>query len=219
MLSESRSRAPTPSARLPIAGPPILIHRADRLSAGARRIFDVIFASLLLVATLPIVAVAVLAIAIEDGRPAFFVQWRVGRYGRPFQIIKLRTMKRARCGSEYKPASSEDARITRVGRYLRATSIDELPQILNVLRGDMSVVGPRPEMPFVVERYQRWQHLRHLVRPGLTCIWQAQHRSLALDHPSATLLDLKYIRSASPALDVALVFRTIPALLRRTGAF
>ncbi len=218
MLSESPSRAPISSAHSSVTGPPILIHRADRLSAIARRIFDLTFASVLLVASSPIVAFAVLAIAIEDGLPAFFVQWRVGRYGRPFRIIKLRTMKRAACASEYKPASDSDPRITRVGRFLRVTSIDELPQLLNVLRGDMSVVGPRPEMPFVVERYQRWQHLRHLVRPGLTCIWQAQHRSLALDHPSATLLDLKYIRSASPALDVVLVCRTIPALLRRTGA-
>jgi len=206
------------SVHFPIAGPAILIHRADQPSALARRIFDVVFALLLLVASAPLVALAVLAIVLEDGLPAFFVQRRIGRYGRPFDIIKLRTMKQAHCGSEYKPASNDDSRITRVGRILRTTSIDELPQLINVLRGDMSVVGPRPEMPFIVKRYERWQHLRHLVRPGLTCIWQAQHRSLALDHPSATLLDLKYIRSASPALDAALLWRTIPALLRRTGA-
>lgn len=204
--------------KLSHAGPAILIYRADRVTAVARRVFDIVFALLLLALSVPVMALAMAAIVVEDGFPVLFFQRRIGRYGRSFTIIKLRTMKSAQCGSDYKPVSAADSRITRVGRILRTTSVDELPQFINVLRGEMSIVGPRPEMPFVVRRYQGWQHLRHLVRPGLTCIWQARHRSIPLDDPSATLLDLKYVQSASLALDAVLVCQTVTAVVRRRGA-
>lgn len=187
-------------------------------SERARRIVDLLGAIALCVVAVPILAVACAAIFLEDGRPFIFSQQRVGRFGRLFTIYKLRTMKTAACGDGWKP-SPGDSRITRVGAILRKLSIDELPQIFNVLRGDMSLVGPRPEMPFIVRRYQKWQHLRLLAKPGLTCIWQTEHRwTVPLHDPRATMLDLEYIQKASPALDTGLVLRTVGAVLSARGA-
>jgi lipopolysaccharide/colanic/teichoic acid biosynthesis glycosyltransferase len=127
-------------------------------------------------------------------------------------------MKTTACGEAYKP-SPGDSGITRVGAILRKTSIDELPQLYNVVRGDMSIVGPRPEMPFIVRRYETWQHLRLLAKPGLTCIWQTECRStVPLEHPLATLMDLAYIERASPAVDAGLVLKTIGVVLSARGA-
>lgn len=216
-MVEARVHASYSGANVSVPGPKVFVYRGRRRSRIARRSFDIATALALLVITLPIVVLAGAAIAIEDGFPILFIQTRVGRYGRAFAMIKLRTMKRERCGSEYKPTSKRDNRITRVGQVLRAMSIDELPQLVNVLRGEMSIVGPRPEMPFIVARYEQWQHLRHLVCPGLTCIWQVRHRSIPLDAPSATLHDLSYIRSASPGLDLTIVFQTVLAVCRLKG--
>ena len=206
------------SAQVPLTDLVVFIYRSGRFSGALRRVVDLAIATILLAASVPIVALAAAAILIEDGAPIFFSQRRVGLYERPFTILKLRTMTKRHCGSQYKPASGNDSRITKVGRFLRSTSIDELPQLLNVLRGDMTMIGPRPEMPFIVDGYQNWQHLRHLVRPGLTCIWQAYHRSIPLHHASATLLDLLYIRTASLRLDCKILLQTAVALLRRKGA-
>ncbi len=187
-------------------------------SDRARRIVDLLGAIALCVVAAPILAVASAAILLEDGRPLIFSQQRVGRFGRLFTIYKLRTMKKAACGDGYKP-SAGDSRITRVGAILRKLSIDELPQLFNVLRGDMSLVGPRPEMPFIVRRYEKWQHLRLLAKPGLTCIWQTKHRStVPLHDPRATMLDLEYIERASPALDAGLMMQTVGAVFSARGA-
>jgi lipopolysaccharide/colanic/teichoic acid biosynthesis glycosyltransferase len=184
-----------------------------------RRLVDVIVASAALLCSAPILFVAAIAIKWEDGGPIFFRQQRVGRYGRLFTMVKLRTMSTTACGDARKPGAG-DVRVTRVGRVLRRTSIDELPQFINVLRGEMSVVGPRPEMPFIVRSYQSWQHLRLLAPPGITGLWQTTCRStIPLDHPDATLLDLDYIRNATAAGDVALIARTIGALFSMRGAF
>ena len=103
---------------------------------------------------------------------------------------------------------------------MRKTSIDELPQLINVIRGDMTLVGPRPEMPLMIERYESWQHMRHLVTPGLTCIWQTTSRSdTPLHKPEATVMDLDYIRAASPKLDGRLLAQTIASVLRPKGAY
>lgn len=185
-----------------------------------RRGMDVIIALVALMLLAPVLAAAAIAIALEDGFPVFFRQRRVGRFERPFTIYKLRTMKRERCGSEYTARSQDDPRVTRTGRWLRKLSIDEIPQLFNVLRGDMALVGPRPEMPFVVERYEHWQHVRHLVTPGITCIWQTECRStVPLDRPEATELDLEYIRRASPMTDGALLARTLGAVISARGAY
>ncbi len=199
--------------------PNILIYRERPGLRRARRVIDAIIGGVLLLVATPILLVACLAILIEDGAPVFFLQRRTGRFERLFTIYKLRTMRRDDCGDRLKPRSSADPRVTRVGRILRKTSIDELPQLLNVVRGDMSLIGPRPEMPFVVRGYERWQHLRHLVTPGLTCIWQTEKRStISLERPEATALDVAYINDASPALDVLLLMKTFSAVVSSRGA-
>jgi lipopolysaccharide/colanic/teichoic acid biosynthesis glycosyltransferase len=196
------------------------IYRENRATRRIRRIVDVTLAGALLLLTAPIVAAACLAIFLEDGGPILFKQPRAGRFERMFTIYKLRTMKRAACVDRPSPTSHADDRITRVGRFIRKTSIDELPQLLNVLRGNMSLIGPRPEMPLILGRYQSWQHLRHLVPPGITGIWQTSCRStIPLDRPEATALDLDYIERASPVLDGVLLLRTVAKVMNPTGAF
>lgn len=197
--------------------PPIFTYKRSRADRN-RRIVDLFGAVALGTLTLPILLVALLAIFLEDGRPLIFRQRRVGRFGRLFTIYKLRTMKASACGEAHKP-SPGDSGITRVGTILRRFSIDELPQLFNILCGDMSIVGPRPEMPFIVRRYEKWQHLRLLANPGLTCIWQTQCRStVPLDHPRATTMDLEYIERASPAVDAELILRTFGAVFSARGA-
>lgn len=199
--------------------PSVLIYRERPALRRVRRMVDALLAGVLLMVAAPILLVACVAILIEDGFPVFFLQRRTGRFERIFTIYKLRTMKTDNCGDRLKPRSSADSRITRVGRILRKTSIDELPQLLNVVRGDMSLIGPRPEMPFVVRGYDKWQHLRHLVTPGLTCIWQIEKRStISLELPEATALDVAYIEAASPALDCLLLMKTFSAVLSSKGA-
>ena len=186
----------------------------------ARRIVDAIIAGAVLIAAAPLLAIACLGILIEDGAPVFFKQQRAGRFERLFHIYKLRTMRHADCVDRLSPSDSADPRITRMGRFLRKTSIDELPQLINVIRGEMCLVGPRPEMPLMIERYERWQHMRHLVTPGLTCIWQTTSRSeIPLHRPEATALDLHYIRNASPGLDGTLLAQTLVSVLRFKGAY
>jgi lipopolysaccharide/colanic/teichoic acid biosynthesis glycosyltransferase len=204
-----------------LAGSPVtLIYRRNRVTTFLRRCVDAALASLALVLASPIIAAAMLAIFVEDGGPVLFRQRRIGRFERTFTMYKLRTMRVEACGDRPSPTGKGDERITRVGRLLRKTSIDELPQLLNVMLGHMSLIGPRPEMPFIVARYENWQHLRHLVTPGLTCIWQTTCRStIPLASPEATAFDLEYIRRASPALDLQLLIRTAAAIVRPNGAF
>lgn len=180
--------------------------------------FAVAFAAL--IAASPLLLIASLAIKIEDGGPIFFTQRRVGRFGRLFTIYKLRTMKMSDCRDALSPTSGRDSRITRVGAILRKTSVDELPQLFNVLRGDMALVGPRPEMPFIVRKYERWQHLRHLTKPGLTGLWQATCRSrIPLHKPEATLIDLDYVKSASHFTNIKIIAQTVHSLVAPRGAY
>jgi lipopolysaccharide/colanic/teichoic acid biosynthesis glycosyltransferase len=197
-----------------------LVYRERRSYRAMRRSVDIAVATVALVVASPLFAGAAIAIALEDGRPIFFRQRRVGRYGRPFTIYKFRTMRHAHCTDAHKPGSGADPRITRVGRILRKLSIDELPQFVNVVRGDMAVVGPRPEMPFIVARYERWQHLRHLAPPGITGLWQTTVRStVPLHRPEATMIDLRYVRRSSTTFDLTLVAKTVLTVLFPRGAF
>ena len=198
----------------------VLVYRENKSSRRLRRCVDVTLASVLIALVAPLVLVAALAIVLEDRGPVFFTQRRAGRFERMFTIYKLRTMKVAECGDRPSPTGSVDSRLTNVGKILRKTSIDELPQLLNVLFGHMSLIGPRPEMPIMIARYETWQHMRHLVAPGLTCIWQTTCRStIPLNRPEATALDLDYIESASPALDGMLLLRTVATVVFPKGAF
>jgi lipopolysaccharide/colanic/teichoic acid biosynthesis glycosyltransferase len=196
-----------------------LVYRRRRGRERVGRLIDILVACSAFALLWPVMAAAALGVAIEDRGPILFKQRRVGRYGRLFTIYKLRTMCVARCADGLKPRDAADPRITRIGRVLRRTSIDELPQLFNVISGDMAIVGPRPEMPFVVRGYEPWQHLRHLVKPGITGLWQTTCRStVPLEHPEATKLDLDYIRRASLGTDAYIIARTVVALVSARGA-
>ena len=168
-------------------------------------------ASIGLVVLTPLFLVVAVTIFVVDGWPVLFVHHRVGRGGREFPIVKFRTMVRDM--PKYAPKVAEgDPRITGLGRFLRHTNIDELPQLLNVLVGHMSLIGPRPEQPFIVDDYEPWQHGRHHVRPGITGPWQALGRLRPLEE--STDLDVEYIRRRSLGLDMWIAWRTLLYLLR-----
>ena len=201
---------------------------SDTIALATKRILDLVGALILMLLTAPLMLLAMLAIRLEDGGPVLFSQERVGRFGRRFTMFKFRSMitdaERARDeiahlnemdGPVFK--SAQDPRITRVGRWLRRTSIDELPQLVNVLRGEMSLVGPRPPLPTEVASYKRWQRRRLSVRPGLTCIWQVSGRN-RVDFDTWMRLDLEYIDNWSLLLDLKLLLKTIPAVLTGNGA-
>lgn len=191
-----------------------------------KRWFDITFAAVATILLLPLFFLIVLMIRLDSPGPAIFRQTRVGRGGRSFVVFKFRTMRVADAeirffegpDGQLRHKIRRDPRVTRLGRLLRRTSLDELPQLFNVLRGDMSLIGPRPELPGIVEHYQSWQHRRHLVRPGLTGWWQVQGRS---DRPmhEHTELDLYYVENLSPGLDLQIVRRTIRVVLSGFGAF
>lgn len=170
-------------------------------------------------------ALAAAAIKAEDGGPILFAQTRVGRDGRPFRLLKLRTMVpqaearladlrhlNERDGPLFKLTS--DPRVTRVGRVLRATSLDELPQLVHVIRGSMSLVGPRPALPSEVMAFDPRLATRHAVRPGLTGLWQVEQRDSAL-FDAYRQLDLFYVENWSLTLDLAILLHTVPAVVGR----
>jgi len=193
----------------------------------AKRLFDLVAVGTLLVPTLVILGLCAAAVWIESPGPVVFTQLRTGRFGRRFKMLKLRTMvadaeelkaKYAHLNVLTPPDFKipNDPRITRVGRFLRRTSLDELPQIVNVLLGDMTLVGPRPTS-FAPETYSPWQWERLACQPGLTGLWQVAGRA-ELDFDERCRLDLFYARHCSLRLDLAIVFRTAGAILAGRGA-
>ncbi len=184
----------------------------------AKRIFDLVvgsLAGLLFVITFPFIAIAM---KLDGPGDIFFVHERVGENGRIFKMWKYRTMAPETEAYAVAPREDTDPRVTRVGKFLRSTSLDELPQVINVLRGDMSIVGPRPEMPFIVEKYNEWQRKRLDVRPGITGLWQIMGRKDLPLHDNLEY-DFYYIKNRSLLLDLVIVLRTIPATLSRKGAY
>jgi len=177
-----------------------------------KRAFDVVVALLALVLLSPLMLGAALAVAMQCGRPVLFRQQRVGLGGRTFEMLKFRSMVReaANVGPHY--TAGDDPRITRVGRFLRRTSLDELPQLLNVLRGDMSLVGPRPDLPVQAADYRAedWA-LRCSVRPGLTGLAQATLRSQATPEQRLAA-DLAYVRRPTLAADLRILLLTVRRL-------
>jgi lipopolysaccharide/colanic/teichoic acid biosynthesis glycosyltransferase len=184
-----------------------------------RRLFDVVVAGVALIVTAPIVALAMLAIRLESKGDAIYRQRRVGRDGREFDVLKLRTMVH---GAEHigsgMAVDAGDARITRVGRFLRRTSIDELPNLVNVLRGEMAIVGPRPTIPVQVAQYTERQRGRLAVRPGITGWAQVRGRA-SLPWSERIELDLWYIEHRSWRLDLEILRRTVTVLLGGTGLY
>ncbi|MCW3008823.1 MAG: sugar transferase [Solirubrobacterales bacterium] len=184
-----------------------------------RRVFDIVVAAAALIASAPIVVLAVLAIRLESKGHALYRQRRVGRDGQEFDVLKLRTMVH---GAEHIGAgmavSAGDARITRVGAFLRRTSIDELPNLVNVLRGEMSIIGPRPTIPVQVARYTERQRGRLAVRPGITGWAQVRGRA-SLPWSERIELDLWYIEHRSWRLDLEILRRTVAVLLGGAGLY
>jgi exopolysaccharide biosynthesis polyprenyl glycosylphosphotransferase len=195
----------------------------------AKRLFDLTLASIGLILCVPVLAVAAIAIRLDSPGPVFFRQRRVGRGGVTFEVIKLRTMvqdaeQRIDEVAELNEASwplfkmRKDPRVTRVGRFLRRTSIDELPQIWNVIRGSMSIVGPRPALASEMRGWPPDMHARLKVRPGITGMWQVNGRS-STSSEDYERLDLYYVNNWSLLTDVAIILRTIPAVLATRGAY
>jgi lipopolysaccharide/colanic/teichoic acid biosynthesis glycosyltransferase len=180
------------------------------------RALDVVVASTGLVLTSPVLAAAALAVKLGDGGPVLYRQTRVGKDGRDFELLKLRTMVvgAEKLGAGY-AVDQGDPRITRVGRFLRRTSIDELPQLWNVVRGDMSLIGPRPTLRYQVERYDERQRRRLEVLPGITG-WAQIHGRAALSWEERIELDVWYVDHRSPRTDLLILLRTPLALLGGT---
>jgi len=194
-----------------------------------KRVFDLLFGLVALILTLPVMVLLILIVYLEDGSPVIFRQKRVGRYEQLFEMFKIRTMvkdaEQIQSRMEKRDVdgnlihkTKDDPRITRVGRLLRRFSLDELPQLFNVLGGTMSLVGPRPELPYLAEKYEPWQRKRFDVLPGITGWWQVNSRS---DKPMHLHIedDLYYIQNYSIWLDLQIILRTIWVVLTGKGAY
>lgn len=212
----------------------------EGLNFVIKRAFDVLVSTFLLILSAPIIALAAAAVILDDGRPIFFRQARVGVHGLRFDMLKLRTMRSGANDSVHrdfvrnwieeqsrstaKPAPADgqifkitnDRRVTRVGRLLRRFSIDELPQLINVARGQMSLIGPRPALPYELELYKNWHRRRLDVLPGITGLWQVSGRN-QLSFEEMVRLDVQYLEDWSLVGDLKILARTLPALLRGSG--
>lgn len=197
---------------------------------ACKRVIDVVGAGLALVLLSPVLAVAALLVRLTSRGPVLFWQERIGKDETIFRVVKFRTMivDHSKVVDLVRVEALEqqgvltklenDPRVTRVGKVLRRTSIDELPQLWNVLRGDMGLVGPRPLLPFMLEPYPELRRARSAVRPGLTGLWQVSARE---DNTSAMSMadeDLEYLATRSVAADFVIIVRTVPAILRGSGA-
>ena len=195
-----------------------------------KRALDILLAGPLFILLLPIFGLLVLAIRLESPGPALFKQTRVGRWGRIFTMYKFRSMymdaeaRKAELLAENEMSGGvtfkmqRDPRVTRIGRFIRKASIDELPQLWNVIKGDMSLVGPRPPVPAEVDEYSLSDRRRLEVTPGITCIWQVSGRS-DIPFPEQVELDVRYIESQSLLTDLKLLWQTVPAVLFGRGAY
>jgi len=194
-----------------------------------KRVMDIAIALAALVVCAPLFALVAIVIKLDSGGPVFHSQERIGKGGTPFRLFKLRSMA---AGAEavrgLLAADSDttgpvfkmrnDPRVTRIGKFLRKSSIDELPQLVNVLAGQMSIVGPRPPLPEEVETYGPWHMQRLSVTPGLTCIWQVSGRN-RVSFERWVQMDIEYIENQSIWLDLKLLVLTIPAVLSGRGAY
>ncbi|MFC4243705.1 sugar transferase [Gryllotalpicola reticulitermitis] len=218
---------------MPVPGLPLInvaIPRFDGGKHALKRLIDITLAGLALIVLSPVLGAAALAIKLDDGGPVFFRQVRVGRDGSRFHIVKFRSMvpdAEARLASLAAAQDSgngvlfklkDDPRITRVGHFLRAHSIDELPQLWNVVTGQMSLVGPRPPLPSEVEKYEQHVHRRLFIKPGITGMWQVNGRS-DLDWAESVRLDLYYVENWSLAGDLVILWRTAKVVLHAEGAY
>lgn len=196
---------------------------------GVKRAVDIVTSILVLILLSPVLLLAAAAVKLTSRGPLLYTQDRVGKGGRIFRFAKFRSMRDGAHtelhdlqhlneldGPVFK--IKDDPRITGVGRFMRKFSIDELPQLVHVLTGRMTLVGPRPPLPAEVATYDEWQRQRLLVKPGITCIWQVSGRS-DLDFTTWVSLDVEYIRTWTPWLDFLILLRTVPAVILARGAY
>ncbi|MGH7440400.1 MAG: sugar transferase [Polyangiaceae bacterium] len=202
--------------------------RSRPFESGLKRLFDMASSMAALIVLAPLMVVVAIAIKLTSRGPILFRQLRVGQHGKPFHMLKFRSMVanaeelKARLMAQNELTGPvfkmrRDPRITRVGRFLRKYSIDELPQLVNVLRGEMSIVGPRPPVPGEVAKYEAWQRRRLSVRPGLTCVWQVSGRN-EISFEEWMYLDMQYIDHWSLAQDFELILKTLPVVFTGRGA-
>lgn len=227
MVSLRRARLAPPLSQPAEAGP-VIRARPAALTSVSKRAVDIVFAIILLVLTSPVWFVAAVLIKATSPGPILFRQQRVGVDGTPFTCYKFRTMHNGASDNAHRllvlamlmtDARSTDAqdaqpykvngdhRVIRVGRWMRRTSLDELPQLINVLRGEMSIVGPRPPLPYEVDRYTEWQMERLTVRPGITGLWQVSGRN-RLTYNEMCALDIQYVHSWSVLKDLRIMVST-----------
>ncbi len=205
-------------------------HWRETFYLAGKRMLDIVLGSLLILVSLPLMAAAAVAVKLTSPGPVLFRQNRAGLKARPFTMYKFRSMRAGAERDRWRLLNlneladgpcfkiRQDPRLTRVGRFLRSTSIDELPQLFNVLAGHMSLVGPRPLPLEEISAATPGERRRLLVKPGLTCLWQISGRC-EIPYSEWMLLDLCYIQNRSLWLDVQILLRTIPAVLSRRGAF
>lgn len=195
----------------------------DLFYESIKRVSDIILSIIGLVFTMPILIIIAILIKIEDGGDILFKQIRIGKNGKKFNMYKFRSMRPD--AEEIKKQLMEhnemsgpmfkiknDPRITKIGRFIRKTSIDELPQLINIIKGDMSIVGPRPSLPNEVEAFEPWMMERLSVRPGLTCYWQVGGRN-SIGFEDWMRLDIKYIEERNLWIDIKLIFKTFSVLV------
>jgi len=211
-------------------GIPAMVYRTapeSQLALSAKSVVDIVGALIGTVLFMPIMLAVALWIKLDSKGPVLFKQSRSGLNGKQFMLFKFRTMcndaetKKEELLSQNEMSGpvfkiKRDPRVTRIGRILRKYSLDELPQFLNVLRGEMSLVGPRPPLPQEVSRFEPWQHRKLSVKPGLTCLWQVNGRN-EIDFEEWMQLDLKYIDSWSLLLDAKILMKTLPAVMKGSG--
>lgn len=225
----ARRDEPAEATSLPGARNPSVDESRHRIYRRfGKRAFDYAGGPLLLLALSPVIAIVGVLVRLRLGSPIFYMQERVGLNGKPFLMYKFRTMRPDRRTVQVAPSgpdrrhrhkTADDPRHTPFGTFLRKHSLDELPQLLNVVKGDMSLVGPRPELTAIVARYEPWQHERHRVKPGLTGLWQVSLRnlgdgSLMYQH---TDTDIEYINQISLASDVRIILDTFRVLVTSGG--
>lgn len=213
--------------------------RIEGMNYAIKRLFDATLASFLTILTAPVIVLAGIAIVLDDGLPILFRQKRIGVRGEPFEMLKLRTMRRncddithraftsswiqdskgikgTNSAGKVKYKLTDDPRVTRVGRVFRRFSIDELPQLWNVIQGQMSLIGPRPGMPYELENYKKWHRRRLDAPPGITGLWQVSGRN-ELSFDEMVRLDVQYLEDWSLLGDLKILARTLPAMIRGSG--
>tara|TARA_Y100000590_G_scaffold452313_1_gene595278 strand:- start:1447 stop:2187 length:741 start_codon:yes stop_codon:yes gene_type:complete len=192
------------------AGIPLITRRFQSQSffySFGKRFLDIVFSIIALILTLPLWFVIPLLIILDSSGPVFFTQERVGLNGKKFKIFKFRSMRKDAPSSDFSPKGKYDRRITRIGKWLRSSSIDELPQLINIIKGEMSIVGPRPEMPFIVNEYNLVEQKRLLVKPGLTGLWQiSPYRNTQINHNLE--YDFFYLENQGFILDFVILVMT-----------